>query len=462
MVHDAVSVGVGEELGTVAHQSSGGNTELDMRHAAVAGAHVDQLRLAGAELFHDRSDVRIGNLDNEELHRLTELAVDGLGDDLGTRYLKLVVLATHGLNQNGKMKLASARYLEGVSAVGFLDAQGDVGFDLLEQSVAQVAGGDVLALLAREGRIVDDEVHSDGRLVDLDEGQRLHTVTGTDGLADVDVLNAADADDVAEPCFVALGSFQSLELIERADTDDLGGSIGMTKGHTLAVLNDAALDSADADPADEVVGVDIGNQELETRVLLALGSGNFFDDGFKQRLHILALYMIIVARVAVTRGRVDDRELELVVIGSELDKEVEHLVDDLLGSCAGTVDLIEHDQRLFAEAERLFQHEARLWHTALKCINEQYNAVHHLQDALYLAAEIGVSGGVYNVDFDAVIHHGGGLGQNRDAALTLEVVGVHDSLLDVLVRSENAALTQQLVDQRRLAVVDVGNDRDVP
>ena len=433
-----------------------------MRHAAVAGAHVDQLRLAGAELLHDRADVGIGNLDNEELHRLTELAVDGLGDDLGTRYLKLVILAAHGFDQNGKVQLSSARYLEGVGAVGFLNAQGDIGFDLLEQSVAQVAGGDVLALLAREGRVVDDKVHGDGRLVDLNERQRLHTVAGTDGLADVDILYAADADDVAESCFVALNSFESLELIELADAHDLGGAVGMTEGDALAVLDNAAFYPADADPADEVVGVNIGNQELESRVLLALGCGNFFDDRFKQRLHVLALHMVVVARVAVSRGRVNDGKFELVIIGSKLDKKVKYLVDDLLGSCAGTVDLIEHDQRLFAESERLFQHEARLWHTALKCINEQYNAVHHLQDALYLAAEIGVSGGVYNVDFDAVIHHGGGLGQNRDAALTLEVVGVHDSLLDVLVRSENAALTQQLVDQRRLAVVDVGNNRDVP
>ena len=38
---------------------------------------------------------------------------------------------------------------------------------------------------------------------------------------------------------------------------------------------------------------------------------------------------------------------------------------------------------------------------------------------------------------------------------------VHHPLGDLLVRAEGAALAQQLVDQRRLAVVDVGDDGDV-
>jgi len=46
-------------------------------------------------------------------------------------------------------------------------------------------------------------------------------------------------------------------------------------------------------------------------------------------------------------------------------------------------------------------------------------------------------------------------------ALALEVVRVHDALLDVLVRGKGARLLQQFVDQRGLAVVDVGDDGDV-
>ena len=43
----------------------------------------------------------------------------------------------------------------------------------------------------------------------------------------------------------------------------------------------------------------------------------------------------------------------------------------------------------------------------------------------------------------------------------LDVVRVHDPLGDLLVRGEGAGLAQQLVDQRGLAMVDVGDDGDV-
>jgi hypothetical protein len=53
------------------------------------------------------------------------------------------------------------------------------------------------------------------------------------------------------------------------------------------------------------------------------------------------------------------------------------------------------------------------------------------------------------------------LGQDRDPALALEVVAVHHALADVLVLGEGPRLHEQLVDERRLAVVDVGDDGDV-
>ena len=46
-------------------------------------------------------------------------------------------------------------------------------------------------------------------------------------------------------------------------------------------------------------------------------------------------------------------------------------------------------------------------------------------------------------------------------ALALEVVAVHRPLLHLLVFAEGAGLLQQPVDQGRLAVVDVRDDRDV-
>ena len=119
--------------------------------------------------------------------------------------------------------------------------------------------------------------------------------------------------------------------------------------------------------------------------------------------------MVVVGGVAVACGGIDDGEIKLFFVGSQLDEQIEHLVHDLLGSGSRTVDLVEDDQRLFAECQRLFEHKARLRHAALKRIDQQHDAVNKLQNTLHLAAEVGVSGRVYDVDFDIVVHNGGGL-----------------------------------------------------
>ena len=214
MVHDTVAVGVGEELGAITHQSARRDAELDMRCAAVAGAHVDELSLAGAELLHHSADIRLGHLDDQVLDRLAQHAVDHLGDDLGAADLKLIALAAHGLDEDREMQLASARHLEGIGGVGLFHAHGDVGLHLFEEAVAQVARGNILALAARKGRIVDNKVHRHGRLVDLDERQGVDMLGVADGLADIDVGDAGQADEVAHLGGRAFHALEPLELVE--------------------------------------------------------------------------------------------------------------------------------------------------------------------------------------------------------------------------------------------------------
>jgi hypothetical protein len=111
--------------------------------------------------------------------------------------------------------------------------------------------------------------------------------------------------------------------------------------------------------------------------------------------------------------------------------------------------------------QRFARHEARLRHRALHRIHDQQHGIDHRQHALDLAAEVSVSRGVDDVDAGARIFNGAVLGQDRDAALALDVIRIHDALANLLVGSEGARLLQQAVDQRGLAMVDVGNDGDV-
>jgi len=131
------------------------------------------------------------------------------------------------------------------------------------------------------------------------------------------------------------------------------------------------------------------------------------------------------------------------------------------GIGVGAVDLVDHDDRPQPDLERLAQHETGLRHRPLGGVDQKKTSVGHVQHPLHLAAEVGVARRVDDVDRHVAVADGRVLGQDRDALLTLQVVAVHDQRPHILVLAERVALLQQGIDQRRLAVVDVGDDRQV-
>ena len=158
---------------------------------------------------------------------------------------------------------------------------------------------------------------------------------------------------------------------------------------------------------------------------------------------------------------VEHGEVELIFVGVEIDEEVVDLVEHFLRAGVVAVDLVDDDDRRQPGFERLGEHEAGLRQRAFGGVDQQQDAVDHLEGALDFAAEIGVAGGVDDVDLLAVVEDGGVLGEDGDAALALEVVGVHDALGDGFVGAESPGLAEHGVDQGGLAVVDVGDDGDV-
>ena len=151
----------------------------------------------------------------------------------------------------------------------------------------------------------------------------------------------------------------------------------------------------------------------------------------------------------------------MLVGGVERGEQVEHLVDDFDRTRVGAVHLVDDDDGLEAHAQRLRHHEFRLRQRALGGVDQHQGAVHHVEDALDLAAEVGVAGRVDDVDAGAMPFDRGGLGQDGDAALALEIVGIHGALDLALVLAVDPRLLQEPIDQGRLAVVDVRDDGDV-
>ena len=90
------------------------------------------------------------------------------------------------------------------------------------------------------------------------------------------------------------------------------------------------------------------------------------------------------------------------------------------GRAPGRSTLFTDHDRLEPLGERLARDEARLRHRAFDRVDEKQHPVHHGQHALHLAAEVGVAGGVDDVDVGAAVADGAVLGEDGDTALALE------------------------------------------
>ncbi len=150
-----------------------------------------------------------------------------------------------------------------------------------------------------------------------------------------------------------------------------------------------------------------------------------------------------------------------MLVGVEVEEQLVHLVHDLAHAGVGPIDLVDHENHGQLGLQRLAQHEPRLRQRSLGGVHQQQHAVDHRQPALDLAAEVGVSGGVDDVQLDVAVAERSVLGEDRDPLLALEVHRVQHACRHVLTDPKRAGLPQHRVDERRLAVVDVRDDRDV-
>ena len=462
--HDALAAGIGQKLVAIAEQAAAGNEELDL-HTAAHWGHLQHIRLAAAQLLDDRTHALAGHVHHQPLDGLALLPVDGLIQHPRGRHLKLIALAAHGLNEDGQAHLAAPRHVEGVG--GSLDLrhpQGHILQRLAEQPLPQLAGRDELALPSGIGGIVDGERHLHGGRADLHEGQRLHAAGRADGVADGDVADTAEGDDVARR---GLGDgllTQSVELIHADGLGPLGRRVGIVvvAHRDLLILPEhAPLHAADGDAPHELVVVDGADQHLERLIQIGLRRGDIVQNGVEQRLEVGALHVGGIAGRAVAGGAEQHGAVQLLGGGVQIQQQLQHLVHYLVDALIRPVDLVDDHDHAVPQLQRAAEDKAGLGHRPLGGVHQQDDAVDHLQDTLHLAAEVGVARGIHDVDLGVAVLDGGVLGQNGDAALTLQVVGVHDALHRLLVLAVHAALLEHLVHQRGLAVVNVGDDRHI-
>src|SRR6478735_8028093 len=478
VVGDAGATGLGEELGAEADEATAGHEELHADPAGPVVGHLLHAALASGHDLRDGAEELLRGVDREALDGLVDLAVDLARDDLRVADGQLVALAAHLLDEDGERELTTALDLPGVRTLRVEDAQRHVADELLVEAVLDHAGRDLRAAdLADHRARVGADRHRDGRLVDGDERQRDRVLGVGERLADRDLGDARDGDDVARAGLLGGLALEGLGHEQLGDLHALLGAVVAAPHDLLALLDRAVEDTEQGEAAEEVGGVEVGDVRLQGRLVVVRRRGDRLEDRLEEGLEVLALRQATVVgaleRRAAGLGRgVDDREVDLLLRRVEVEEELVGLVDDLGDARVRTVDLVDAQDDRHLRGERLAQHEAGLGQRALGRVDEQDDTVDHRQAALALTTEVGVAGGVDDVDRDAVgqaavlgglarVVHRGVLREDRDALLALEVTGVHRALVDVLVLAERAGLPEHLVDEGGLAVVDVGDDGDV-
>jgi len=212
---------------------------------------------------------------------------------------------------------------------------------------------------------------------------------------------------------------------------------------------------------------------LERGLLVVRGRRDGVEQDAEQRFEVVAVLRnsavggLGEGGDSVAGAGVHDREVDLFIVGVQIEEELVGVVHDLLDPGVGSVHLVDDQDDRHPCPEGLAKHEPGLGQRALAGIHQEHDPVDHGEAALHLTAEVGVPRGVDDVDRHRVgavgrhVPHAGVLRENSDALLAFEIHRVHHPLGHLAPGAVGASLPQHGVNQGGLAVVDVGDDGDV-
>ena len=381
MEEQAGAGGDGAELGLETDQAARRDHVLQARTTATIEFDIRELPAAVAEALHDAALELLVEIDDQLLVGFLQLAIDFLDDDLGARDGKFVAFAAHGFDEHREVQLATTGNLELVRILGFLDLHGDVVQGFTEQALTDLAAGQELAaavfLDSGERRIVDLEGHADGRFIDVQDRQLLGRIRRADRVGDAQALDTVDGDDVAG---LGLGDFAPLKAHEAEHLQHLGIAflaVLVDHGHRHVGAHLAALDAANADQADIVAVVELADAHLEGAVRIDLRRRYVLHDRFIERRHVAGAHIGIETGIAVQGRGIDHRKIKLLVGGAEAVEQIEGGIEHPVRARAGTIDLVDHDDRLEAHLEGFLGDEARLRHRPVHGIDQDQHRIDH-------------------------------------------------------------------------------------
>ena len=264
------------------------------------------------------------------------------------------------LHQNGDLHFATGLHIKVTGAIGFGDLNGYVGTGLFDEPLPDLAGGKLSALTSGQRAVVNADSHGDGGRIDVHERKRIARLGIGDGFTDEDVLKAADPDNVAS---ASLGNVDFCQTLMPEDCGDLAllpAAVDMDAPDDIALL-DFSRHHATVSDTTQVIGVvQVGDEELQIIHSRGLRSGDVLNDGVEEGVHVGTLLIDFKLGKTVTGGGVNDRKVELLVCGVELQKELEDHIQHLVWTGVFAVNFVNNNDGLGSGCEGLFEHKLSL------------------------------------------------------------------------------------------------------
>ena len=235
---------------------------------------------------------------------------------------------------------------------------------------------------------------------------------------------------------------------EHADAVDVVGGVGAHHLDALVLAQHPVDDANEHHHAEIEVVPAVDQQRLQRRVAVALGRRQAGDDRLQHLRHVLAG---LGRNADGVRGVEPDHVLDLLL--------------DLFRLGRRQVDLVEDRHDLMAGVDRVIDVRQRLRLDALRGVDHQKRALAGGEAAVDLVGEVDMAGRVDQVEHVVLavtraVFEPHGLRLDGDAALALDVHGIEHLLLHLALLQPAGELDQP-VGERRLAVVDMGDDREI-
>ncbi len=197
--------------------------------------------------------------------------------------------------------------------------------------------------------------------------------------------------------------------------------------HRHSFFQSTRIQTADCKFSFVIVVRQIHRQHLKRLRNINNRSRDIFNNLIEQRLNRGHLGKIrLKASLALHARSIHHRKIRLLITGAQLNEKIKGLIQSPLGTRTRLINFIYHHDGFVAGLNRFPQYELGLRHRTFFRVHDQQYAVYHAHNSLYLAAKIGVTRGVYDINFQILITYRGVFRQNSNTALTLQFIRVHD------------------------------------